>query len=115
MTGPRDLDPGIALSLACGRVLVGKPQDADRDGLAQAIAAVPDVPSAARGLAQVAAAWLAGDMDNRALTAALAAFNAPFCAGSARRAEPVARGPVADRPTFAAATHAARVAQALED
>lgn len=112
MTGPRDLDPGIALSLACGRVLVGKPQDADRDGLTQAIAAVPDTPSSARGLAQVAAAWLAGDLDNHALTVALANFNAPFCAN--RRPDPAQRG-ADDMPLFAPVTHAARVAQALED
>lgn len=110
--GSRDLDPGIALSLACGRVLVGKPQDADRDGLAQAIAAVPDVPSAARGLALVATAWLSGELDSHALTVALANFNAPFCAN--RRPDSAQRG-ADDMPLFAPVTHAARVAQALED
>lgn len=110
--GSRDLAPGIALSLACGRVLIGRPQDADRDGLVRAIAAVPDVDSAARGLAQVAAAWLAGGLDNHALAVALANFNAPFCAN--RRPDPAQRG-ADDMPLFAPATHAARVAQALED
>ncbi len=112
---PHPFDPGIALSLACGRVLIGTAQDADIEALRAAIAAVPDVPSAARGLARIAAAWLAGDMDSRALAAALTVFNAPFCGGP-----PVGRRPCApvppghDRPAHAA-THAARVAQALED
>lgn len=116
MTGPRDLDPGIALSLACGRVLVGKPHEDDRAALAEAIFAVPDRPSAARGLAQVAKAWLAGDFDNRALTAALTVFNAPFCDGGAagRRPYPPAV-PGEQLPPRPAATHAARTAQALED
>ncbi|ALG75166.1 hypothetical protein VY88_27060 [Azospirillum thiophilum] len=115
MTGPRDLDPGIALSLACGRVLTGKPHEDDRAALAEAIFAVPDRPSAARGLAQVATAWLSGDFDNRALVAALTVFNAPFCDGrsAGRRPHPPA-APGAQMPR-AAATHAARVAQALED
>lgn len=104
----RALDPGIALSVACGQALLGRRQDADRERLSAAVAAVPDVPSAARGLAQVAAAWLAEDLDDHALSVALANFNAPFCAPKA--------GPTA-LPLFAQhpSTHAARVADAMED
>ncbi|MCG5240071.1 hypothetical protein ACIU1J_01830 [Azospirillum doebereinerae] len=117
--GTRELDPGIALSVACGLVLI-RPEEADRARLAAAIAAVPDdTPSAARGLAQVASAWLAGDMDNHALSVALAVFNAPFCASARRRAtDPAHAGLVEDdMPLFApsASTHAARVADAMED
>ncbi|MCG5239549.1 hypothetical protein MCW82_07175 [Azospirillum doebereinerae] len=117
--GTRALDPGIALSVACGLVLI-RPQDADRARLAEAVAAVPDTPSAARGLAQVAAAWLAGDMDNHALSVALAVFNAPFCASASRRrvTDPAHAGLVdEDMPLFApsASTHAARSADAMED
>jgi hypothetical protein len=114
----RALDPGIALSVACGQALLGRRQDADRDRLAAAVAAVPDVPSAARGLAQVAAAWLAGDMDDHALSVALANFNAPFCAAYRRRFDPAQTGTVeTDMPLFApsASTHAARSADAMED
>jgi len=115
--GTRALDPGIALSVACGLALI-RPQDADRARLAEAVAAVPDTPSAARGLAQVAAAWLAGDMDNHALSVALAVFNAPFCAARRRATDPAHAGLVEDdMPLFApsASTHAARVADAMED
>lgn len=114
----RNLDPGIALSLACGRVLVGKPQDADRAHLAAAVAAVPDVPGPAHGLAQVAAAWLSGGMNDHALSVALANFNAPFCAASRRRSDPAQAGLVeTDMPLFApsASTHAAHSADAMED
>ncbi len=106
MTG-RDLDPGIALSVACGQVLIGRPQDADRDRLAKAVTAVPERPGPARGLAQVAAAWLAGDMDDHALRVALRGFNAPFCERTAGRPYGL--------PLFAASTHAAHSADAMED
>lgn len=99
---PRTLTPGVALSIAVGAVLIGRPSEADRERLQAAVASVPADAGAAASLAKVAAAWLSGAVDDRALRASLAVFTAPYCQSSPA---------LAYTPT----THAARVADALED
>ena len=99
--GARVLDPALALSVAVGIALIGRPTEAERARLQAAIDAVPVDGSAAAALAKVARAWLAGEVDARALRASLAVFTAPYCRGGV--------------PAFAPSTHAARVADAMED
>lgn len=97
----RALDPAIVLSIAVGSALIGRPTEAERARLQAAIDAVPADGTAAAALAKVARAWLAGEVEDRALRASLAVFNAPYCRGGV--------------PAFTPSTHAARVADAMED
>lgn len=99
---PRTLSPGVALSVAVGGVLIGRPSETDRERLQAAIEAVPADAGAAASLAKVASAWLSGAVDDRALRASLSVFTAPYC-----------QSPPA--PAYTPTTHAARVADALED
>lgn len=112
---PRDLRPDIALSVAAGVFLLGRPGEEERNRLEAAAKAAraAGVFGTAAALCAAAEAHLAGIADSADLRAALAAFIAPFCPRKGR--DPDHRGLANDELPLLSNTHAARVAAALEN